>query len=1442
MNWNILLSVFFSVCSFTIAQSQTVNFTASTTGGCSPLLVTFTDSSTGNPTGWYWDFGNGATSTLKNPSTTYFATGNFTVSLTVTYADGTKSVTYPNFVTIYQKPVVNFVASDSVGCSPLLAQFTENASVGVGTRNVNWLWDFGDGTQSTEQNPVKRYTDPGTYTISLRVTNDKGCWGVTNKNSYIKVTEGVKAAFSFPEPDACKPPFPVSFTNLSSGPGMLQYQWSFGDGTVSTSVNPTHIYQAPGIYNVDLSVKNTDGCVDTVRQQVSLNPANATSALASPDSVCINDTVRFRNLSSFTPSAVQWNFGDGTNSNEWNPVKFYNRPGNFTIKLIQQNGSCSDTAQKNISVLARPAARFTASTFTSCKPPLTVSFQNNSPDAVRFEWDFGDSTFSTERNPSHTYTAYGNFTVRLKVTNATGCTDFFTMPEPVSIAKPQISFAAVPSRGCLPLNVQFSPNVTTPDPVVSYLWDFGDGTTSSQQNPSHLYTTQGSFSSSLTIRTAAGCSEKYVVTDAVLAGTKPKANFSAAPNPVCAFRSVAFTNLTPEGTNWFWDFGDGNTSTSQHPLYAYNDTGVFSVKLIAENYGCRDSLLLKDFITIKPPIALFIYQADCNNKFAYTFTNQSIGANTWQWNFGDGTTSTQQNPSHLYTRAGAYLVTLTVGNDTCFNTIQTTVNVSDGIPNFRATQTIACKGTSLQLTADSTNAANIVSYAWDFGDGATFGTGATTSITYQKAGRYTIRLTTTDVNGCTETVVKPQYLQINGPTAGFAATDTTGCKGLQTTFTDASANDGSHRIVAWNWNFGDSTSLTQLSNNPIRHTYATAGNFDVRLQVTDQAGCSDVLQIPAFIKTSFANASFNTIDTLSCPGASISFNNTSTAQTPFSSAWYFGNGQQSAVQDPTTVYNAIGKYTVKLSITDQYGCTDSVIKANFVTINRPVAAFRVNDTASACVPFQVYYTNTSTFYSQQVWDLAGGTTRLANPTQFYNAPGVYQTKLVVTSPGGCTDSAFQTIRVYDVRSTQIRYQPLAGCKPLFVDLATVHPVQLNTIWDMGDGTIVNSRDSVQKHVYRSFGDFIPKIILTDSSGCVVPIIGQDTIRIKGATAYFGLDNKLFCDSGTVRFTDSTTANNPITSYTWNFGDGTTSSSFSPQYHYSKPGNYSVSLQIRTQNNCVDTFRLPTPIKVVASPAIAIGGDSVICAGGSLSHLALLQRSDTSRLSWSWQFPNGQSSAAQAPQAQVYPSPVRGKVQLVATNSTGCSDTAYLALIVHPLPTVQLPTTITTLLGTPVVLPALYSDSIQRYQWREPEGLSCTACPQPIALPRWNTTYQVEVTNNNGCRNTGEVQVIVLCSNNNVFIPNTFSPNGDGSNDVFYIRGQGLSRVKSLRIFNRWGQVVFERMNFNVNDASAGWDGTFRDAKPVPDVYVYQAEIYCDNSQVVKLEGNVALIQ
>ena len=199
------------------------------------------------------------------------------------------------------------------------------------------------------------------------------------------------------------------------------------------------------------------------------------------------------------------------------------------------------------------------------------------------------------------------------------------------------------------------------------------------------------------------------------------------------------------------------------------------------------------------------------------------------------------------------------------------------------------------------------------------------------------------------------------------------------------------------------------------------------------------------------------------------------------------------------------------------------------------------------------------------------------------------------------------------------------------------------------------------------------------------------------------------------------------------------------------------------------------------------------------------------------------------------------VTSMAMNSTGCRDTTIQNILVNPLPVANIQTPLTIYNGSSITIPAAYSANTISWNWYPGTGLSCTNCPTPVADPKFTTLYQVEFTDDNGCKNSSTVEVIVLCKNANVFAPNTFTPNGDGNNDVFYPRGQGLERVKMLRVFNRWGEVVFEKKEFPVNDASAGWNGTFRGHRAKADVYVYQLEVFCENGDVISIKGNIALV-
>ncbi len=1448
----IALLIFILLGSFIHAQIPVANFTGTPLSGCSPLIVNFQDLSGGNPTSWSWDFGNGNTSTLQNPTASYFTPGTYTVQLTVTNANGSNTLTRAQYITVYENPVVNFSANNTSGCFPLRVQFTDLSTAGAGNINVSWNWDFGNGSTSSLQNPFVTYTTAGLFTVTLRVTNDKGCTRTISRPAYIAVTPGVSASFFHSQPTVCSAPAVINFTNLSTGPGVLSYQWDFGDAGTSTVQNPSHTYTANGSYIVTLITSSSAGCVDTFRTAVPIIIGGFNTSFTVPASVCVNEIVPFVNMSTPVPVSSSWSFGDGGTANGLNATYVYTAPGSYTVWLYNTYSNCTDSVSQTVIVNSRPAANFSAPVTSRCEPSLTVNFQDLSAGAVSWQWDFGDgSPASSVQNPIHTYTGYGIYNVSLIVTNAAGCTDTIVRPAYIRVQRATIAVNGLPVRGCVPYTISPVPVINSVDAVISYEWDFGDGIgTSTLPNPNYTYTIQGTYTVRLIITTSTGCRDTLLLPGAVRVGTKPAADFSASPIPVCARQPVNFLDATtPVADEWQWNFGDGGTSLLQNPTHNYSDTGYFSVTLIATNNGCADTVVRSNYIYVFPPIASFNTTPDCINRLRFSFTDLSIVNPTltplsWEWNFGDGSPLvTIQNPVHTFPGLGSYQVRLIVRNGNCADTTTRTIRVINEAPDFTANLTNTCKPATVTFSAANVTASSITNYFWSFGDGIQQNTASgTIAHYYTNSGTYNIRLIITDVNGCRDTVIRNSYIRINGPLTNFSATNIAGCTGLTTTFNDLSTTDGLNNIINWEWNFGDGV-IQNFSSPPFQHIYTAPGTYSVKLKITDAAGCMDSTILNNLVTATDPVPDFVSADTLTCPGATVNFTNTTIA-TGFSSQWDFGDGNTSALTSPTNIYTTTGLYNVKLRIIDAAGCTDSTTKNVYIRVDTPAANFTASDTAGGCTPLEIQFTNTSTFYTAVLWDFGTGqgTSPLRDPVHYYSAPGTYVVKLLVTSPGGCLDSAFQTITVFDTTGARLNYTPINGCKPLSIGMNVISTVAGGSyFWDFGDGNILSNTSPNVNHIYTSYGTFVPKVILRDPAGCLIPLEGIDTLLVSGADPNFGVNQTLFCDSGFVNFSDSTTFNDPVISYNWSFGDGSTSSLQNPVHQYTSPGLYTVSLDVQTQSGCRDTATRQQIVKVVQSPLIAITGDNEICINESILHTGVFLRTDTSAVSWQWIFPNGNTSSLQNPLLQFYNTAGSFIVTSIATNSSGCADTTTQTITVHPLPTVTLPGQMTVQSGFPVTIPATYSPNTINWQWSPAAGLSCTNCPSPDAGPKFNTNYTVLFTDANGCRNTGTVEVVVICKDANLFIPNTFSPNGDGSNDIFYPRGKGLFSVKVLRIFNRWGEVVFERQNFQPNDPLAGWNGTYKGKKPQADVYVYQAEVFCDNGDTIKLNGNISLI-
>ncbi|MEQ1798761.1 MAG: PKD domain-containing protein [Lacibacter sp.] len=1571
------------------SQAPVANFTATPLSGCSPLVVTFTDQSTGGATSWLWDLGNGVISTDQNPSTIYANPGTYTVILTATNANGSNTITRTNFITVNPTPVPDFNVSVISGCFPLRVQFSDLSDPVFGTI-VSWDWNFGNGGTSTLQNPLYVYTTAGSFFVSLTVTNSSGCTKTIVRSNYITVLNGVKADFNFNPAQNCKPPETISFNNLSTGPPVLSYQWDFGDGNISTGVNPNNNYLSAGPFTVRLITTSTLGCVDTLVKTNYVELNNFQPTIGAPDSACVNTPINFQNLSVPLPPNSFWNFGDATTSSQTNPIKTYSAVGTYTIKLVNFHTACSDSVTKTILILPKPTANFVTTDLIACKAPHTVNFQNLSAGGISYEWNFGDGNTSALLNPVHTYTTTGNFTVRLVVTNGSGCTDTLTRAAYIQVQRPVFNPLINPNEGCRLLNVNFQANSTSLDGITSWFWDFGDGNTSTLQNPNHVYDS-GSYSIKLRVVTGLGCidSTRY---DSVRVGVKPVAAFSAVPLNVCAFSQVQFTDLSTGNPNqWFWDFGDGNSSILQNPTHTYQDTGLFSIRLFIYNNRCPDTSIVVDYIRVLPPIALFQNRINCGvNKREVIFIDRSVAPLTWNWDFGDGNTSTAQNPSHTYAALGTYFVTLTVTNGSCSHSEQHSFTLVDEAPDFTAVKQTVCRNEVIQFNSINFNAANINSYSWDFGDGTT-STLLNPTHSYTNSGNYTIRLIITDVNNCSDTLQRDNYIRVNGPVASFTINQTQLCLSSNVSLTNTSTTDGANAINRVVWDLGNGDIQNTLVN-PFVYLYPAAGNYTIKLTVTDVSGCVDSASQNNLITVLQPKAKF-IVDTLSCPGTVLQFTNQSTGGSGAETyTWDFGDGNTSTLGNPTHAYASVGVYAVKLIMSEPIGCLDSMTVN--IRIDTPRAAFTINDTLTICQPFEAKFTNNSSYFISSTWDFGDSFTSTdVNPTHFYVVPGYYTIRLIVQSNGGCTDTAYQTIRIGRDTGT-INYLPLDGCAPLTVNFQVRTDFPLTYTWDFGDGLTVVTSDSNQVHTYEP-GIFIPKIIIKDRLGCSGIIEGIDSIKAYGSIPNFGVDTALFCDRGTVQFIDSSFSSDIITSYVWDFGDGTTSNSFTaPAHTYTAPGLYNVKLTITTFHGCIDSVTKTALIKVVPSPQINISGDTSFCMPASVLLQGQLLNPDTSVVSWRWDI-DGQIFNVQNPPPIIRSVAVTIFSQLIATNGTGCTDTAYKTIVVHPLPTVNAGNDTTICLGTfatlnptgaatyvwspptylnctnctnpqasaqndiqytvtgtsqygcvntdsvfvkvkkpftilvgpsdticigqstvlhvsgaenyrwspagslndstsanPVATPTVTTtytvrayDSLNCFQttatvtvvvypypvvnagrdttirggnpvrllpqlsadvtsvlWSPITNLSCTTCINPIATPVKTTTYRIIASNPGVCSSFDDVKITVLCDRNSIFIPNAFTPNGDNVNDRFYVMGYGIQNVKSMRVYNRWGNLIFEKTYVDANDPLKGWDGTMNGQPAPPGLFTYTAEIICGDGGIFPVSGTVILIR
>ncbi|MRG48212.1 PKD domain-containing protein [Chitinophaga sp. SYP-B3965] len=1614
MNYRKQLCCFRTYCAilmlaFTAAtlhsSAQTVRFTINgKQNDCAPHALSFTNMSDNGATAYLWDFGQGSTATTRDAGVTYLNPGSYKVTLTVTYPSGPKQ--YSENIEVYARPVPQFSVSNVIGCTPLPIQFTDQSTPGSGTLQ-NVTWDFGDGVITSDPNPSHIYTVGGNFSINIIATNSFGCSAGLEKARLINVGETPQVNFTADAYSSCTTPLKVSIT--SSGPAGLIYAWDLGNGTTSTDANPVVDYTQEGRFTVVLRAKNAQGCEAVISKPAFVTIEKTKADFTTQGPVCTGTNVPLINTTMPRPTLSTWTLPDGRKTFGTDASYYFSAPGDYVFTLESGLPGCMETITKTITVHESPVASFIATPPQGCSIPFNTQFTSQSTGAAEWHWIFGDGTTADGLNPTHTYTRFDRYDVSLMIKSAAGCEANVTLRDYIRVEEPDVRMFISNPEGCLPHSTSFGATLLSAGMITGYSWDFGDGTTSTAPTPSHTYTTEGVFNVRLIVNITGGC--QYTIDTTVRAGEIPIVNFDGDPKNPCQRYPVNFVNQSvPRGTEWLWYFPDDNGSieTAENPSHIFRTIGKHDVTLTVSNYGCRRTLTKIDFITILPPIANFMINRNCNDRYTVNFVdNSDFGPipgtpRFWSWDFGDNSPLvTIPSPTHVYAAPGTYTIRLTVNDGNCESVHAVTIEVIDEKPIISALNTEICAGSGVTFTRGNTNPANIVSYYWSWGDN-TYAPVPGTSISkqYDTPGDYNVYLSILDRNGCASTSnIIP--VKVNGAVGDFNFTGRN-CKGDEQSFTDASTPSHGYNLRSWTWSFGDGTTPQVLQTKPVdyKHAFAQMGTYNVQLRIEDNAGCITTVTKP--VPVTGVTAQFRTASTISCVNSPLQFSNASTGSN-LSYAWQFGDGGTGTDQHPVHVYTQPGEFDVTLTATNAIGCTETITKGKYVVVPDPVAKFSIPANLPVCPPVLVQFTNESTGYVRSVWDFGDGSrSNLANPSHVFNRPGRYTIRLDVYSNGDCINSITQEVVIQGPTGTR-DFTPKTGCMPHEITLTATSSNAVKYIWDLDNGNVQTTTTNSYKYTYDKQGVYYPRVILEDAQGCRVPAEGSpDSIIVDQAKASFVLDDSQACDFGDVIFSNSSTSLSYLKhqqpqSYRWDFGvDNRTddvSTALNPTFHYVGVGTYQAKLVITSFHGCMDSLTLP--VKVDPLPDTRLAPVNPICAGDSI----LFEGSENKNLpgtKWTWLLDDQPTNATGSRPRMVFRTPGNHQVKLVIRNENNkCPDIAMVPVSVNPLPTVNVmpkqaviclgetleirsnaspatyswtnynisdagsanprvnpvrdttyrvrvinsfgcivndsaritvsqpfqvqsydavicsgkqtqltasgalryrwipstglsradiatpfarPATTTQYqvigygndacftdtanvlvtvnpspeittgpgrvvpAGTEVTLNVQGSPDIIKWQWYPDKWITCIDCPDPIATPKGDVTYNITATNQFGCATIALLPIKLVCPASTAFIPNTFSPNGDGQNDLFYVRGKGISGIKSFKIFNRWGQMVFERSNCNTDDPGCGWDGKFGGVLLNPDVYIYYVEMTCDSNEPLLVKGNVTLLR
>ena len=1420
------------------------------TGGvidCSSSSIMLMGNSTSPGVIWAWAGPGGFSSNQQNP--TVSVTGTYT--LTVTGTNGCTGTATAQVAGDSNLPNAS-ANGDTLTCTQTSAMLSGNST----TAGVTWAWTGPGGFSSNQQNPT--VSMPGTYTLTVTASN--GCSAQASalvvENVATPAATATGGMLSCTQPD-------LTLNGSSATPG-VGYSWTGPGGFSSNQQNP--VVSQPGIYT--LTVTATNGCTMTATANVTqdANTPDVTAAGGLLD--CENTTLNLQGSSTTTGVTWAWTGPGGFSSTVQNPG--VSAPGTYTLTVTATNGCTASATTAVTQDVAQPNASATGGTLTCTTGSITLQGNSTSPN-VTFSWTGPGGFSSSQQNPTASQTG----TYILTVTAANGCTATASAQVQQDAGVPDVS-ADGGTLDCNISTVQLNGGTLTAGAIIA--WTGPGGFTSTLEDPT--VSVAGSYV--LTVTAPNNCTAQATAlvvlnnqppdaqavgdtltcnaTSVMLAGssatpgamlewTGPGGFTSTTPNPTVSLTGnytltvtgangcTATTSATVEedanlpdasatGGQLNCDFTEillhGNSLTAG-VTFAWTGPGGFNADQqdtlvsLAGDYlltvtspnGCTNTAIATVMEDIQAPdVSAIGGILSCDfPSIAMTGSSGTTGV-AWSWTGPGGFTSNQQNP--MVSIAGNYTLTVTAANG-CTASDGATVAQDANLPNATATGgTLTCDATSVQLTGNSTNTG--VSYGWT-GPG-----GFTSSLQNPIASQSgTYALTVTAANGCTATTSATVNQDITAPDAS-ANGGTLTCTAGTLTLSGNSTTPG----VTWAWT--GPGSFTSTAQNPV---IMTAGAYV--LTVTGANGCTVTATAQVNADANTPNVSANG-GQLNCNNPQIQLTGNSTT-TGVTWAWTGPGGFTSSEQNPAVAIPGI--YT--LTVTAPNGCThadDATVNQNLTPPNASATGGQI----TCQTPSATLNGNSTTPNVDYEWTGPGGFTSMQqNPV--VTTGGTYA--LTVTASNGCTATATTQVLVdADVPSAQASGDVITCLETSAQLTGSSNQPDVTWAW-AGPGGFTSDEQNPSVTVAGAY-----TLTITTPNGCSATANATVAEDVDLPTITISTPAQLDCVTEMVTLDANGSDAGTGFSLQWSTANGNFVSgenTLTPEVD--APGIYTLGI-LNQNNGCLTSENVEVSLSSAAPSGAAIVSSDPACFGDN-NGVILIGNVTGGTPPYTYSLDN-QPFGTNNNFTNLAP----GLYTVWIKDNTGCEWETSITLstpleVAVSLDAVGLEAEVLPL-GESVELNAVIPTPLSLLQsiaWT-PEELAtgCDLCTSVTVTPTETTAYSVTITDLNGCTAT-DALTIPVNRQRPVYVPNAFSPNDDGINDVLMVfAGKSVVGIRSFLVFSRWGETIYQFYNFAPNDPAYGWDGTHRGKKLDPSVFTWFAEVEFIDGEVKIFEGDVVLVR